>query len=320
MKAIRVYETGGPEVLRLEEVANPKPLAGEVLVRIFAVGVNPYDTYERAGAYGIVRELPYTPGLDAAGVVEMIGDGVRKVSVGDRVYTAGTISGAYAEMALCNEAQVHQLPHNISFTQGAAINVPYATAHRALFHRARATPGETVLIHGATGGVGIAATQLACAAGLTVIATGGTEAGRQLVKDQGAHHVVNHHASDYLAEILERTEGKGVNVVIEMLANKNLNNDLGILAKNGSVVVVGCRGSVEINPRLATGRDANIYGMTLVNASTAELVSIHAALRSGLQNGTLRPVVGKQIPLAEAHRAHHEIIQDNAYGKIVLTP
>jgi NADPH2:quinone reductase len=320
MKAIRVYQTGGPEVMRLEEVANPKPLAGEVLVRICSVGVNPYDTYERAGAYGIVRALPYTPGADGAGVVEMLGEGVRKVAVGDRVYTAGTLSGAYAEMVICEEAQVHPLPQNISFAQGAAINVPYATAYRALFHRARAAPGETVLIHGGTGGVGIAATQLACAAGLTVMATGGTEVGRQLVKDQGAHHVVNHHASGYLAEVLALTEGTGVNIVLEMLANKNLSNDLRILAKGGRIVVIGSRGTVEIDPRAAMARDASIYGMSLWNASTGELASIHAALRSGLENGTLRPVVGKQIPLAEAQRAHYELIQENAYGKIVLTP
>jgi NADPH2:quinone reductase len=319
MKAIRVYETGGPEVMHLEEVGNPTPLCGEVLVRICAVGVNPYDTYERAGAYGIVRPLPYTPGADGAGVVEMVGAGVSKVAVGDRVYTAGTLSGSYAEMTVCNEAQVHRLPHNISFVQGAAINVPYATAYRALFRKAQAAPAETVLIHGATGGVGTAATQLAHAAGLTVIATGGSEVGRQLVKDQGAHHVLNHHAPGYLEEILALTR-TGVNVVLEMLANKNLGNDLRVLAMSGRIVVIGSRGKVELDPRAAMARDATIYGMSVWHASEREFLSIHTALRSGLENGTLRPVVGKQIPLAEAQRAHHEVMLESAYGKIVLTP
>jgi NADPH2:quinone reductase len=320
MKAIRVHEIGGPEVMRLEEVPDPQPMAGQVLVRIHAVGVNPFDTYMRAGAYSIKPVLPYTPGDDAAGVVEVIGEGVKRVTAGDRVYTARTVSGAYAEAAVCDEAQVHRLPKNVSFAQGAAVNVPYATAYRALFQHAHALPGETVLVHGATGGVGIAGTQLARAAGLTVIGTGGTEQGRQLVKEQGAHHVIDHHAPDYLEEIKELTNGVGVNVVLEMLANVNLGKDLGILAKSGRIVVIGSRGTVEIDPRAAMTRDASIHAMSVWNASAKELASIHAALGAGMENGTLRPVVGKEMPLADAPRAHKEVIESNAYGKIVLTP
>ena len=178
MKAIRVQEFGGPEVLRLEDVPDPHPGAGQVLVRVRAVGVNPVDTYIRAGAHAVRPQLPYTPGLDAAGTVEAVGEGVTRVSAGDRVYTSGSLSGTYAELALCDESQVHTLPARVSFAEGAGVSTPYATAYRALFQRARATPGETVLVHGASGGVGTAAVQIARAAGFKVIGTGGTEEGR----------------------------------------------------------------------------------------------------------------------------------------------
>ena len=320
MKAIRVHETGGPEVMKLEEVPDLKPGPGQVVVRVKAAGVNPVDTYIRAGAHAQKPPLPYTPGMDAAGDVEAVGEGVTRVAVGDRVYTSGTLIGAYAEQVLCDESQVNLLPENISYAQGAAVNVPYATAYRALFQRARAVPGETVLVHGASGGVGIAGVQLARAAGMKVIGTGGTEKGRDLVKEQGAHHVLDHRAPDYFDQLKSLTSGRGVDVILEMLANVNLAKDLTALAQAGRVVVIGNRGTIEINPRDAMGRDAAILGMTLFNASEQERASIHAALFAGLENGTLRPVVGQEIPLAEAPRAHVAVMEPGAYGKIVLIP
>jgi NADPH2:quinone reductase len=137
VKAIRVHQFGGPEVLRLEEVPVPTPAPGQVLVRIHAIGVNPVETYQRSGSNPALK-LPWTPGMDAAGAVEAVGPGVSRTKLGDRVYTSDTIAGSYAELALCEEKSVHPLPANITFQQGAAINIPYATAYRALFHRARA--------------------------------------------------------------------------------------------------------------------------------------------------------------------------------------
>jgi NADPH2:quinone reductase len=320
MKAIRVGEFGGPEVLKLEDVPDPQPGAGQVVVRVRAAGVNPVDTYMRSGMYPIKPELPYTPGLDAAGEVESVGEGVKSVKAGDRVYTSGSLSGTYAELCLCDESQVHPLPSRVSFSEGAGVNTPYATAWRALFQRAQGRPGETVLVHGASGGVGTAAVQMARAAGFKVIGTGGTDEGRKLVAEQGAHHVLDHHAPDYLEQLTALTGGRGVDVILEMLANVNLNKDLGVLAKGGRVVVIGSRGVVEINPRLAMGRDAAILGMTLFNVSPQDLASIHAALVAGLEAGTLRPVVGREVPLADAARAHEEVMKPGAYGKIVLTP
>jgi NADPH2:quinone reductase len=320
MKAIRVHEFGGPEVLKLEQVPDPTPGPEQVLVRIHAAGVNPVDTYVRAGRHAVRPSLPYTPGMDAAGVIESVGDGVTRVKPGERVYVAGALTGTYAEKALCLETQVHSLAERVSFEQGAAVGVPYATAYRGLFQRADAKPGEVVLIHGASGGVGTAAVQLARAAGLTVIGTGGSEKGRQLVAEQGAHHVLDHSSPDYVEEIGKLTGGRGVNVILEMLANVNLAKDLGLLARRGRVVVIGNRGTIEIDPRAAMGKDSSILGMTLFNASDDERASIHAALAAGLENGTLRPVVGQKIPLAEARRAHEAVLEPGAYGKVVLIP
>ncbi|TAJ22187.1 MAG: NADPH:quinone reductase [Nitrospirae bacterium] len=319
MKAIRVHQFGEPDVMKLETVSDPQPGPGEVLVRIKAAGVNPVDTYIRVGAY-TKPPLPYTPGMDAAGTVDAVGNEVRGLKVGDRVYTSGTLTGAYAELALCSVEQVHPLPARVSFAQGAGINIPYATAYRALFYRAHTHAGEVLLIHGASGGVGIAAVQIARAAGLTVIGTAGTERGRALVKEQGAHHVFDHRTADYLDQVVALTEGRGVDVILEMLANVNLGKDLTVLAKSGRVVVIGSRGTVEINPREAMARDAAILGMTLFNTSEQDTASIHAALVAGLENGTLRPIVGKELPLAEAPQAHRAVMEPGAYGKIILIP
>ena len=320
MEAIRVHEFGGPEVLKLEEVPDLHPGAGQILVGVKAVGVNPVDVYIRAGMYARKPPLPYTPGSDGAGEVIAVGEGVHSFQAGDRIYLSGTITGAYAAQALCTEDQVHELGARISFSQGAAVNVPYATAYRALFHRARALPGETILVHGASGGVGTGAVQLARAAGMVVIGTGGSERGRALVKKNGAHHVLDHGATDYLDQLKQLTDGRGVDVILEMLANVNLAKDLSVLATHGRVVVIGNRGTIEINPREMMGRDATVLGMTLFNATPPELRSIHAALVAGLENGTLNPVVGQEMPLGDAARAHEGVMKPGSYGKIVLIP
>jgi NADPH2:quinone reductase len=320
LKAIRVHKFGAPEVMKLEAVEDPKAGPGQIVVKVHAVGVNPVDTYIRSGTYAIKPDLPYIPGTDAAGVVDAVGEGISRLSEGDRVYVAGTLSGAYAEKTICEDSQVHTLPEGVTFAQGASIGVPYAAAYRALFNRARAEPGEVLLIHGASGGVGIAATQLALAAGMHVIGTSSTERGRELVEAQGADHVFDHNDHGHLSKIMELTKGRGVDVILEMLANVNMGRDLGILARNGRVVVVGSRGPVEIDPREIMKRDAAIFGMVLMNADTHEINSIHAALAAGLKYGTLCPVIGREIHLSEAALAHHEIMEPGTYGKIILVP
>ncbi|MDA8429114.1 MAG: NADPH:quinone reductase [Geobacteraceae bacterium] len=320
MKAIRVHTFGEPEVMGLEDVPGLTPGPAEVVVRLHAVGVNPVDTYIRSGLYRPDLKLPYTPGLDGAGVISAVGSAVKHRQVGQRVYVAWSLSGTYAEEVVCREFQTHPLPEGISFGQGAAIGVPYGAAYRALFQRAHAVAGETVLVHGASGGVGLAAVQLAGAAGLRVIGTAGTDEGSALVAAQGAQHVLNHRSAGYLDRVRELTCGQGVDVILEMLANVNLDRDLGALAIGGRVVVIGSRGRVEIDPRTAMGREAAILGMTLFNAGERELASMHAAFGAGLENGTLRPVVSREMPLAEAAAAHHAVLEASTFGKIVLLP
>jgi NADPH:quinone reductase len=320
MKAIRVKDFGGPEVLKLENVPDLDPGVGQVVVRIRAAGVNPVDTYIRSGVYVRKPPLPYTPGTDGAGTIESVRQGGARWKVGDRVYTAGTLSGSYAEQALCDEQLLFPLPGHVSFAQGAAMHVPYATAYRALFHRAQAQGGEALLIHGASGGVGIAAVQLARAAGLNVVATASPGRGSQLVAAEGAHHVFDHRAPNHFEDALAATGGRGFDIILEMLANVNLGRDLGILAPRGRVVVIGNRGNAEINARDIMTRDGSILAMSLWNATPHELASIHSALVAGLENKTLRPIIGQEIPLAEAARAHIAVMESGAYGKIVLIP
>ncbi len=320
MKAICVRKFGPPEVMTLEEVTDLFPGPGQVVVEVRSAGVNPVDTYIRSGMYNPDLELPYTPGLDGAGVIAAVGPGVKHRKLGQRVYVAWSLSGTYAEQVVCTEFQTHPLPDGVSFSQGAAIGVPYGAAFRALFQRARALPGETVLVHGASGGVGIAAVQLARNAGMRVIGTAGSETGKALVLAQGAHHVLNHKEPGYLDRLNELTCNRGVDVILEMLANVNLDRDLPVLATGGRVVIVGSRGRVEIDPRNAMMREATILGMTLYNASTKELDSMHAAFAAGLENGTLRPVVSMELPLSDAAKAHHAVMETSSLGKIVLIP
>lgn len=322
MKAIVVRTFGTAEVMRLEDVPSPSPGPGQVLIGIKACGVNPVDTYIRSGTYAIKPNLPYTPGTDIGGIVDAIGAGVTGLSKGDRVYANGMVAGygGYSEATVCEESQVHPLPDRVSFAQGAAVGVPYGTAWRALFLKAKARPGETVLVHGASGGVGIAAIQMARAHGLRVIGTAGSDRGLALVREHGAHEVLNHGDADYMSQIVALTDGRGVDVILEMLANVNLDRDLEVLALHGRVMVVGNRGRVEIDPRKMMARDGTILGMTMFNATADERRTIHAALGAGLANGTLNPVVGREFPLAQAADAHGAVMEAGAFGKIVLVP
>lgn len=324
MKAIRVHQFGDPSVMKLEDIPDPSPGAGQVLIDVKAAGVNPVDTYIRTGQYAFLPPLPYTPGSDAAGVVAAVGADVQGRKVGDRVYISGTIAGrafgSYAARAVCTPDLVFHLPGHVSFAEGAGVGVPYMTAWRALFDKARAMPGETVLIHGASGAVGVAATQMARAAGLRVFGTAGSERGQQLAREQGAHEVFNHSAPGYEKDVLARTGGRGVDVIIEMLANINLARDLDLIAKRGRIAIVGNRGSLELNPRAIMSKDATVVGFTNWNALPAELAMAHAAIVAGMERSGYKPQVGQEMPLADAPRSHEEVLKPGAYGKIVLLP
>jgi NADPH2:quinone reductase len=285
--------------------------------------VNPVETYIRSGTYAYKPALPYTPGSDAAGVVDAVGEGVTGLAVGDRVYTAGPMfasSGAYAEQLVTEARTVHALPAALTFAQGAAVGVPVSTAWRALFQKARVEPGESVLIHGGSGAVGTAAVQLARAAGLTVIATAGSAKGLALVRELGAHHAIDHSQADYRAAIKAATGGRGPDVVIEMLANVNLGHDAEMLAPRGRIVVVGSRGPLEFMPRLLMAKDSVVYGMTLPNMTADEWRVVSAGVQAALAAGTVKPVVNRELPLADAATAHEAVMGGGAAGKLALIP
>jgi NADPH2:quinone reductase len=306
--------------MKLEEFPTPQAGPGQAVVRVHAAGVNPFDTYMRAGTYAIKPQLPYVPGGEGAGVVESVGEGVKQFKAGDRVYVGHPVTGTYAEYTLALESQLHRLPDRTTFNQGAGIYVACGTAYHALYHHANARASETLLVHGASGGVGVAAVQIGRAMGMTVIGTAGTDNGLALVRREGAHRAFNHHTPGCTDAILKATNGRGVDVILEMLANANLANDLKLLARFGRVIVIGSRGDITITPRDLMARTASVKGFVLWGISEADEADVHAGLYAGLENGTVRPIVGKELPLGEAVRAHKEILETGAFGKIILAP
>ncbi len=320
MKAIQVHQFGSAEVMQYEEMTEPTPGTGQLKIEVKAIGVNPVDTYIRSGTYPIKPQLPYTPGKDAAGVIVETGQGADGFNVGDRVYICGCISGCYAEFLICEVSQAYMLPENISYSAGAALGIPYSTAYFALNFRAQAVPGETILIHGASGSVGLAALQMAKSQGLKVIGTAGSQKGLAMLKRQEIFAVLNHNEDGYLTAIEDLTDGAGVNIILEMLANINLNNDLDLLSPSGRVVVIGSRGPIEIDPRKTMGKNSSILGMSLFNSSQEELDQIHAALYAGLSDGRYDPLIACELPLKEARKAHELVLQGGEPGKIILLP
>src|SRR5579883_1124419 len=288
MKAIRIHQFGEPDVLQLEYIPDLIAGAGQVLIKVHAAGVNPLDTYLRAGAKigDYNPQPPYTPGNDAAGIVAAIGEGVTRINIGDRVYVQ-PLTGSYAEFALCNEAQVYPLPLNVSFAQGSAVNIACRTAYYSLFTLGKAAPGETVLVHGASGSVGSAAVQLAIAAGLTVIGTASSDAGLQMLKDIGTHHVFNHRRADYLAQIAAATGDRGIDIVLEMAANVNLASDLSLMAPAGRIIVIGGQGPATIDPVSIIGLGVSIIGVRLSLLDASTNAAIHQALYTSLEQGKL---------------------------------
>jgi NADPH2:quinone reductase len=318
MKAIVVDDFGQENVLRIKELEPFSPGPGQVVVKIVASGVNPVDCYIRSGMYANKPSLPYTPGNDGAGIVMELGMGVSSVKKGDRVFLTGSLTGTYAESAICAENQIHPLPDHVSFEAAACLGTPYSTAYRALIQKAKPQPGEWLLVHGATGGVGLAAVQIAKSIELPIIATGGTKEGRLLLREQGVEFVLDHNSGAYLDSIIEITKGAGANIVLEMLANVNLEKDLKILSQKGRIVIIGNRGEITISPRDAMVKDAVIMGMMLKNALPEEMNEIYDALNKGLNEDLIKPIVGQMFSLDKAAAAHQMIMKPGAKGNIIL--
>lgn len=323
MKAIHVHEFGNPEVMTLEEAAEPTPSAGEMLVRVRAAGVNPVDTTFRSGAHPLSKSLalPWTPGIDAAGEVLAAGEGVEGFSPGDRVFGAA-LSGSYAEKALLSPSRSARLPDNLSWEEGASFPVVLYTAYNALIYKARVRAGETVLIHAGAGGVGCMAIQIAKAAGARVITTVSSEEKAAFCRGLGADVIVNYREEDFADRCLAETGGRGVDAVVEMVATENFDGDCRAVKKYGCVVVLGAGtgknpvGSVNYPPFYS--RDIDIRGMSLFNSDPV-FPDMARQVDLLLAEGKVRALVGETMPLAEAARAHETLMTGEVFGKIVLT-
>jgi NADPH2:quinone reductase len=321
MKAIVIQETGGPEVVLVRQVPDPVPGPEEVLIQVHASGVNPVDVYHRQGTI-YKPQLPYIPGWDGAGDIVAIGsevDATKVPELGSRVWFHHRPGGSLAELVAVPFDRVFALPDTLTYDQGAALGVPYATAWRALRDRGEIIPGCHVLIHGASGGVGLAAIQIALSHKALVWGTAGTREGRMLVMGSGAEAVFDHHDPDHFASSKAATDdARGFDIILENLANINLTKDLEILAPGGRVVVVGNRGTVEINPRDLMMRDADIRGMSLLVLQPQVLTRVLRYVQRGVLSGDFVPVVGQTYPLAEAGAAQERVIAGGADGKVVV--
>lgn len=321
MNAIVVSSFGDPSVLKYASTDIPKIGSNQCLIDLKASGVNPVDTYIRSGIYGKLPILPYIPGKDGAGIVSEVGADVSNFKVGDRVYLFNSPSGTYAEKCACNSSNMFLLPDNTSYAQGACLGTPAFTAYRALFQKAKATPGESVFVHGASGGVGLMVVQMAASAGMHVVGTAGTAEGLDAVRAAGARDVYNHRDHDYMS-LIQSKYPSGLNVCIEMLASSNLELDFGLMAIGGRIVIVGSRGSLTINPRGIMAKELQVSGVMLLSATSSDLHEMGSYVYAGLSNGTLQPLVGMEVPLANASYAHAEVMSRNALnvGNIVMMP
>lgn len=322
-RVIEVARFGGPEVLSGAQRPLGALEAGQVRVDIEAAGVNPADAYLIGGGYEFLHpHLPFVPGFDAAGVVTALGPAVDGLAVGDRVWVCTMplrTTGTYADSIDCDQRAVHPLPDHLSFEQGAALGIPYITAHRALIQRGAAARAEIVLVHGASGGVGTAAVQLARSIGMRVIATASTVEGRTLLRQLGADFTLDHSAEGYLDAVDHITGGRGVDLIIEMMAGTNLEKDLSILGHRGRVVVVGSRTPITITPRLLLRRDLDVRGMALWNMTKAEITASLDEISRLLDSRALIPVVGQRLPLTDASVAHRTLVESGrSPGKVVL--
>ncbi|KAI1698435.1 zinc-binding dehydrogenase domain-containing protein [Ditylenchus destructor] len=320
MRAAVVRQFGAAENI-LVESGFPIPTVGDkqILVKVLSAGVNPVDTYIRSGTYAALPSLPYTPGREGAGIISKIGTNVKKLKVGDRVWFNQPITGSTAQFALTLSELTYPLSERLSFSQAATLGIAYMTAYKALFDKAGAQAGQSVLIHGISGGVGLAASQLAKAHGLLVAGTASTQQGSELARQNGAQEVFNHRHEDYIAEIRQKFPN-GFDIILEMLANVNLAKDIDLVANNGRIIVIGNRGSIEINPRGLMSKEASVIGVMLGLSTTEDYQRIAERLNALIEAGHVSPYVGQHFPLDQIAEAHNAVVaqSNGAQGKIVI--
>ena len=314
MKAIVIHQYGDRSVLSLEQIPTPTPGDGELLVKVFACGVNPVDYKIRAGMIGLPRSFPSVLGYDVSGQVAEVGSGVRRFKAGDDVFFSGLITdnGGYAEYCVVNESIVSQKPTNVSHIEAAAIPLSGQTAWEALFDRAGVKAGESVLIHAGAGGVGSLAIQLAKWKGLTVFTTAGQPQHIEMVRQFGADHVINYKEADFVEVVQRQTHGDGVDVVFDTVGGDVFGRNFEALKVYGRAVCIVEREAPY--PLLgAWFKNATIH--TLFMERNCERLDQLASLVS---EGRLKPVVETTLPLADAARAHEMVEGGHVGGKVVL--
>jgi NADPH:quinone reductase len=324
MKAVRIHEYGGPEVLVYEEVPTPEPKPDQVLVRVEAATVNPMDVSVRENRFSTPRQPPKIIGSDGAGVVVAVGAEITDVRPGDAVFFSGLgvgSEGSYAEYVVLAEVQAVPIPDGLSFAEAAALGMAFPAAYYGLVTRGAVQEGETVLVQGAAGGVGSASVQLAKALGARVLATVSGAAEADLVRGLGADEVIDYKTEDVVARALELTDGKGVDLVHELVVSVNLPADVRLVATGGRIVCTGQGPSAEATVPIgvALAKDATLLFMNLSNAKRAGVAAIAAEIAHMATEGKVRPVIGQSLPLAEARQAH-ELLAGPHLGKIVLVP
>lgn len=322
MKAVLFHELGGPEVLKLGEASKPEPRPGWVSIKVHAVGINFADTLFRQGQYLMKPNLPDIPGLEAAGVVEAVGEGVTHVKPGMRVAAIGTKT--YAEYCTVSGAQVMPLPDHVSFEEGAAFPIQTLTAYHMLHTSHQTTPGQTVLVHSAAGGVGIVAVQIAKAAGARVIGTVSSNRKFDLVKQYGADEVINYESQDFAEEVLRLTNKRGVDLILDAVGKPTLEKGLRCLAPFGHLILYGRAGGIPdpVNLMSLFQKSTKVSGFVLYTVS-----SMPDKHQAGIENsfqlmkeGKLKLLIGKSFPLADAAEAHRLMESRRSVGKLVLIP
>jgi NADPH2:quinone reductase len=322
VKAIVFEKLGGPEVLKLAEVPKPEVKPGTVLVRNRAIGINFADTLFRQGQYAIAPKLPDTPGMESAGVIEQVGDGVDNLKAGARVAALGV--KAYAEYSIARAQTVMPLPDSVSFEEGAAFPIQLLTAWHILHSSHNTGPGQTVVVHSAAGGVGLAAVQIAKAVGARVIGTVSSDSKAALAREFGADETINYATQDFAAEVMKLTSGRGADLIMDAVGKPTFDKGLACLAPMGHLVIYGRAGGPPdpLNVFMLFQKSTKVSGFMLNQAHTGAerwRRGIEESLRL-MKEKKLRILIGKSFPLAEAAEAHRFMESRGSTGKLVLVP
>ena len=321
MRAIEITTPGGPEVLRLAERPRPQPGAGEVLIRVYAAGVNRPDVLQRRGAYAPPPGAPDTPGLEVAGVIEEgTAYGLKR---GDAV-CALVAGGGYAEYCVAPAGQTLPVPRGLTFAEAAGLPETFFTVWSNVFDRARLAEGESLLVQGGTSGIGVAAIQLAAAFGGTVYATAGSDEKCRVCEALGVRRGINYRNEDFAAVIKDLTKGRGVDVVLDMVAGDYVPREIECMADDGRIAIIAVLGGATANINLATvlRRRLTITGSTLRPRSVEFKTAIARQLREKvwplIEAGRVKPMLFRRFPLADAAAAHALMESSQHVGKIVL--